>query len=208
MRKKSSILLAVALAAASRLASASEAARAGSDGDDGTENRPRLMAELGCGPLIGIDSPLRGASAGLLVGLGWGPLEAGLRAGAAFDRSLGSASVRLDLELGLGGGMRVVVGGLVPLAPPVLEPEGAAIALEAPGWPCRFGLSAEIAELPFGHAGSRVAAFAEIVYCAYRVSDGSAAEAASALSGAAAFAACVEVSATISIAWGLGRGAP
>jgi hypothetical protein len=162
--------------------------------------RPRFLAELGIGPIIGLDAPLRGASAGLLVGMGWGPVEAGLRAGAAYDRLLGSASLRLDLELGLGGGMRIVAGGIVPLSPAVLEPEGAALPLEAAAWPSRFGLSARMAELPRGPFGSRLVASASMIYTAYRVTGG-ADSAAAALSGAAAFAACVEVDATISLEW-------
>jgi len=201
-------LLAAALAATPRIAQAAESAQAiqtapeAAPTPERSRERPRLVAELGAGPMIGLDSPIRGAEAGFLLGLGWGPVEAGLRAGAALDRALECASVRLDLELGLGGGLRVLVGGVVPLARPVLEPDGAALPLEASGWPCRFGLAATIAELPAGPFGSRVVARAELAYSAYRVAGDAASSAKAALSGAAAFAACVEICATVSLAWG------
>jgi hypothetical protein len=183
------------------------AANARAPAQDSAPERPRIVAELGAGPIIGLESPLRGASAGLLVGLEWGRLEAGLRAGAAYDRALGSASLRLDLELGLGGGLRVVAGGIIPLSPAVLEPEGAALPLDAAAWPSRFGLSSRLVELDRGPFGSRVAASASMIYSAYRVACGRD-EAAAALSGAAAFAACVEVGATISLEWGRPRDPP
>jgi hypothetical protein len=186
--------------AAALLAAAKVPARA----LDAAPERPEILVELGIGPIIGLDAPLRGASAGLMVGMGWGPVEAGLRAGAAYDRALGSASLRLDLELGLGGGLRIVAGGIVPLSPAVLEPGGAALPLRAASWPSRFGLSARLAELPRGPFGSRVAASASMIYAAYRVA-GDADAAAAALSGAAAFAACVEVDATVSLEWGRPR---
>jgi hypothetical protein len=198
MLSKTALLAAALLSASARLAAAAPA----------EPPRPRFSAEISAGPMIGLDTPLRGGTAGLMVGLAWGPVEAGLRASAAVDRTLGSASARLDLELGLGGGMRIVVGGIVPISAPTLDPEGAALRLETAPWPCRFGLSARIAELPRGPFGSRAAVFAGMVYSAYRVAADSPPAARAALSGAAAFAACVEVSATIALEWGGERGTP
>jgi hypothetical protein len=198
MNPKTALIAAALLSASVRLATAAQA----------EQPRPRFSAELAAGPIVGLDTPLRGGAAGLLVALAWGPVEAGLRASAAIDRTLDSASARLDLELGLGGGMRIVVGGIVPISKPFLEPEGAALPLEAAPWPCRFGLSARIADLAPGPFGSRVAVFAGMVYSAYRVAADASSAARAALSGAEAFAACVEVSATIALEWGGGRGTP
>lgn len=152
--------------------------------------RPALFAELSAGPLLGIDRPLKGFSGDASLGIAVAPFEASLRAGPAYDMALGSGSLRMDFELGLGSGLRAVVGGLLPLGGLRLpDPEGApgaAVAVEPAAWPDRFGLAATIADLPWRALGASLWIDAELVYTAYRL------EGASALAGAAAFAAAVE----------------
>jgi hypothetical protein len=127
------------------------------------------------------------------------PFEAGLRAGAAYDLALGSGALRLDFELGLGGGLRAIVGGLVPFGELGLpDPSGlpsARIPVEAAPWPDRFGLAATIADLPWRALGARMSVDAELVYTAFRL------EGASALAGAAAFAAAVEARLALRFRW-------
>ena len=157
------------------------------------QRRALFLAELSGGPLFGIDRPLRGCSGGILLGAALAPFEAGLRAGAAYDQALGSGTLRLDLELGLGRGLRAVVGGLIPLGALVLpDPAGGGgLAVEAASWPNRFGFASTIVELPWRVLGARAGVEAELVYTAYRLGNSVSAERA-ALSGTAAFAAAVE----------------
>jgi hypothetical protein len=211
------IILATALAlgAALRAAAAQEPERPDSEGGRGL----RPFVELSAGPLIGLDKPLRGAAADLLVGLRISPFEAGLRAAGAYDSGLKVWDARFDIELGLGGGLRAIVGGLLLPGGPTLEDSSGneAAARAAPrDWPNRFGIAVALAELI---PGDRVAARgdaggdarargpslsldAELVYASYRV------EAENALSGAAAFAAGVEARVMLVLRWGARRARP
>jgi len=163
----------------------------------------RLLFEIGAGPISGLDDPLRGAAAGLLVGASIGPIEAGFRPSLAYDASLSSLSLRADLVLGIGDGVRLIAGGIVPLSPAILEPEGVALALEAGKCPCRFGLESRLTEARRGPFGSSFSASAAIVYSAYRIGDEAAAAPEAALAGTAAFAACIELRVSIDLAWRL-----
>jgi hypothetical protein len=149
----------------------------------------RLFAELSAGPLFGLDRPLRGCSLDALVGLSLAPFEAGIGAAGAYDAALDSWDMRFDLELGLGSGLRAIVGGLLLWGEPALPDPGggdARIASAASDWPNRFGIAATIAELPWRPLGAALGIDARLLYTSYRV------EAKTALSGAAAFVAGVE----------------
>jgi hypothetical protein len=161
-------------------------------------SRGRFFAELSAGPLLGIDRPLRGCSAELLAGVALAPFEAGLGAACAYDAGLGAGSLRLGLELGLGGGLRAIVGGLLLFGEPALRDPGggeARLAATAADWPNRFGIAAEMAALPWRPLGARLVLEAEMDYVAYRLRSGSA------LAGAAAFAACVEARLALRSRW-------
>ncbi len=163
-----------------------------------------MLAELSAGPLMGIDTPLKGCSGGLLLGFAARPFEAGLRAGLAYDAGLMSGSLRLDLELGLGGGLRAIVGGLVPLGEPSLgDPLGGALPVPvvAADWPDRFGLATTLFVLPLRLLGAQALVDAELVYTDYRFAQAAAGSASVRLSGAAAFAAGVEASLALRLRW-------
>ena len=168
--------------------------------------RPRLAAELSAGPLLGLDEPLRGASGDAFVGMRLSPFEAGIRAGGAYDAALKTGDLRFDFALGLGSGLRAIVGGLLLLREPTLRDSSgreAAVRASVADWPDRFGISATIAELSPRPLGARLGIDAEIVYTAFRV------EAKDALSGAAAFAASVEARIALRLRFGAAsRGAP
>lgn len=116
--------------------------------------QPGLIAELAAGPLLGIEHPLKGCSGGLLLGAAYGPFEAGLRASAAYDAGFDAALIFLDLELGLGSGLRAIVGGLLPLGELALaDPSGGgtSVPVEEGPWPNRFGLASTLLDLPWRH---------------------------------------------------------
>jgi hypothetical protein len=151
--------------------------------------RPRLVAELSVGPLLGLDEPLRGASGDAFVGMRLPPFEAGVRAAGAYDAVLATGDARFDFALGLGSGLRAIIGGLLlPGGPTLRDSSGneAAIYATVADWPNRFGIAATIAEFSPRALGTKLGLDAEIVYTAYR------AKAENALSGAATFAASVE----------------
>ena len=157
------------------------------------------FAELSAGPLLGIDPALKGCSIDLSVGLDIAPFELGLRPGISYDAAMESGAFRLDGELGLGGGLRFLVGGLLPFGRIGLpDPTGsseARIPLEAAAWPDRFGFSATIADLPWPALGTRIGIVAELVYTAYRL------RTASPLAGTAAFAAAIEGRLALRLRW-------
>jgi hypothetical protein len=180
-------------------------------------SRPRFIAEISAGPLLGLDAPLRGAEIGSAAGLRLSPFEALLRAGEAYDAALKVFDSRLDLEIGLGSGLRAIIGGLLlPGNPRLSDSSGqeASVRASLADWPNRFGIGAKIAELfprrgrgGGGAAGgeSRRPALgleAELVYASYRT------EAESALSGARAFAASVEARIALRLRWGEELGRP
>ncbi len=167
------------------------------------------FAELSAGPLLGIDPALKGCSIDLSLGIAFAPFEAGLRPGISFDAAMESGAFRLDGEIGLGGGLRFLVGGLLPFGRIGLpDPTGsseARIPLEAAAWPDRFGFSATIADLPWPALGTHIAIIAELVYTAYRL------DTASVLAGTAAFAAAIEARLALRLRWDFaasGRVAP
>jgi hypothetical protein len=167
---------------------------------------PRLLAELSAGPLIGIDEPFKGISGGFLLGLVIQPFEAGIRAGAAYDSGFRAGLLRLDLELGLGSGLRAIVGGLFPLGDLAL-PDNSGLPRSLPviagTWPDRFGLAARLYALPWRLLRAEAILDAELVYTEYRLPLGtSLAEGAAArLSGAAAFAAGIEACLALRLRW-------
>lgn len=168
-------------------------------------NRAAFLAELSVGPLLGLDHPIKGGAGALLLGLSIAPFEAGIRAGAAYDAGFRTGLLRFDLELGLGGDFRAILGGLVPLGSLALpEPSGAAGAVPAAvgPWPNRFGLASTLFELPWRLVGARLLLDAELVYTDFRVAAAPAAGTrAGALSGAAAFAAGVEATLALRLRW-------
>ena len=168
---------------------------------------PRLgfLAELTAGPSLGIDRPLKGCSGGVLLGMAYHPFEAGIRAGAAYDAALDIGLLRCDLEIGLGSGLRLVVGGLLPLGELSLPgPSGTAIPVTVAAWPDRFGIASTLFDLPW-HVGKVSSAIdVELVHTNYHLSSpggGPSTAAAQALSGAAAFAAGVEATVALRLRW-------
>jgi hypothetical protein len=165
--------------------------------------RLRFLAELSASPLIGIDRPFKGGSGCILAGAALAPFEAGIRAGAAYDLSLGSGELRVDFELGLGSGLRAIVGALVPFGELRLpDPAGGelGIPVAAAAWPNRFGFATTIVDLPWRILGFRAGIDAELVYTAYRLG-GSDAAASSSLAGAAAFASAIEAAINLRLRW-------
>jgi hypothetical protein len=157
-----------------------------------------FFAELSASPLLGIDKPIKGCSLDILCGIGLSPFEAGVRAGGAYDASLATCDLRFDLALGLGGGLRAIVGGLLLSGRPPLHDSGggdARVVARAADWPDRFGIAATLAETPWKPFGAELAIDTELVYTAYRV------EARTALTGAAAFAAGVEAKVALRLRW-------
>ncbi|MGA2548284.1 MAG: hypothetical protein ABSF43_17195 [Rectinemataceae bacterium] len=179
-----------------------------------SEGAPRLrfFAELSAGPLIGIDRPIKGCSGGLSVGMTLPPFEGGIRAGAAYDATLDVGLLRFDLEIGLGSGLRAIVGGLIPLGGLGLpDPAGTGfrVPVSAAAWPNRFGIASTLAELPWRALKARTVIEVELVYTDYRLAPRGTASLpeAQALSGAAAFAAGVEATIAIRMRWN-GSGSP
>jgi len=139
----------------------------------------------------------------MLVGLAKEPFEADLRAGMAYDNSLGIEELRLDFALGLGSGLRLLVGGLLPLGDIMLpdpKRDGARISVEAASWPNRFGFGVAIFESPWRLLAARLGLDAELVYTSYSLSKRDSREASS-LVGAAAFAAGVEATIAFRLRW-------
>ena len=164
--------------------------------------RMRAFAELSASPLLGIDRPIKGCSLDLLAGLGSGLFEAGIRAGGAYDAALETGSARLDLALGLGRGLRAIIGGCLLFNEAALPDPGgsdARVAARFADWPDRFGIAATLAESPWRPFGAELGVDTEIVYTAYRL------KARTALSGAAAFAAGVEAKVALRLRWGDGE---
>lgn len=179
-----------------------------------SEGAPRLgfFAELSAGPLIGIDRPIKGCSGALLAGMALPPFEGGIRAGAAYDAALDVGLLRFDLEIGLGSGLRAIVGGLIPCGELSLpDPSGMdlRVPVSAAAWPNRFGIASTLAELPWRALRARTVIDVEFVYTDYRLMPhgGTALPATQALSGAAAFAAGVEATIAIRMRWN-GSGSP
>lgn len=201
------ILLAFALSLAA-LPSARAQEPAGKD--EAPENHGlHCFAELSAGPILGLDAPLRGGTAGGAIGARLSPFEAGIRAAEAYDAALKCWDTRLDFELGLGSGLRAIIGGLLlPCGISLSDSSGqtASVAATAADWPNRFGIGATIAELfrieGIKGGGPAIGLDAGIVYTSYRL------EARNALTGAAAFAASVEASIALRFRWGGERGHP
>jgi hypothetical protein len=199
---------------AARAEGASPAQETSDLGEDGSRNatkrdreregaRPRAFAELSAGPLMGLDKPLRGASADALAGIRLSPFEAGLRAAGAYDGTLKTWDSRFDLIFGLGSGLRAIVGGLLVSGGRELsDSKGrkAEVYASPADWPNRFGIGAAIARLVprvgGGNDGPELGLDAEFVYTSYRV------KAEDALSGATAFVAGVELRAALRLRWG------
>jgi hypothetical protein len=166
-------------------------------GQKSAESKPRLVAELGASPLFSLSSPLRGGELSAAGGLAWKPFEADIRVGGAYDAAFGAWDLRFDLLLGLGSGLRAIIGCLLFFDEPVLPgTEGAAsVAAQPQDWPNRFGLGATLMDTPWRALGGRLALGAELVYASYRLG------AKTALSGAAAFSAGVEAKLELRLRW-------
>jgi hypothetical protein len=164
---------------------------------------PRFLVELSAGPLLGIDEPLRGCEGSLALGIRLQPFEAGLRAGTAYDGRLQTGSFRLDLELGLGSGLRALIGALLPFGEAALpDPSGTGLVpVTAGDWPNRFGFASTLFVLPRQLLRAQALIDAELVYTDYSLPRGSAASAAGRLSGAAAFAAGIEAGLSLRLRW-------
>jgi len=201
--RKIIVFLAAALAALPTFAPEASAQSARPPGEEPRARRSgrgmRPFAELAVGPLLGLDRPVRGAEAEAVGGIRWSPFELGARAAGAYDSALRTWDARVDLLLGLGSGVRAIVGGLIlPGASQLVDSGGQEGTVRATprDWPNRFGLGATLAEfLPRGE-GPELGLDAELVYASYRV------ESESALLGAAAFAAGVEARIALRLRWG------
>jgi hypothetical protein len=159
---------------------------------------PRLVAELEAAPLFSLSFPVRGGELSALGGLEWRPFEAGIRAGGAYDAAFDAWDMRLDLCLGLGSGLRAIVGCLLLFGEPALPgTDGSAhVAATPQDWPNRFGIGTTLLDAPWRLLGAHLAFGAELVYTSYRLS------AKTALSGAAAFAASAEAKLQMRLRWG------
>jgi hypothetical protein len=106
--------------------------------------------------------------------------------------------MRFDLCLGLGNGLRAIVGCLLLFDEPVLPGTdgSASVAAKPQDWPNRFGVGATLLDTPWRLLGAQLALGAELVYTSYRLG------AKTALSGAAAFAAGVEAKLQLRLHWG------
>ena len=157
--------------------------------------RPSFFGELTAGPLFGLDRPLRGCSGELAAGFALAPFELGIGAGGAYDAALATGDLRFDHAVGLGSGLRAILGCLLVFGEPTLPGGDGSVAATFGDWPNRFGLAATIAELPFRIFGARPSIETELVYTVYRVKE------ATALTGAPAFAAGVEASLALELRW-------
>lgn len=164
--------------------------------------KPRVepFVELAMGPVIGIDGPLKGGAIASHVGLALYPFELRLRANAAYYFPLKMGILGVDIVFSIGPSMRAIVGGLLPFGPLSLQdPSGSARIPVIPApWPDRFGLGATIVEFPWKPLEARVGIEAELLYTAYNL------QSATALVGAAAFAASVEATVSLRVRWGAG----
>ncbi|MGO8695652.1 MAG: hypothetical protein ACLQMF_18475 [Rectinemataceae bacterium] len=114
-----------------------------------------LAFELGAGPLLGLDRPLRGAelSATLLLDLGaaFGPgfsgLAQGVEAAALYDMSFQATILCADIVFYLGPEIRLLAGFETPLGPAAIDADGTSLALEPGPWPNRFAVSALLGRL-------------------------------------------------------------
>ena len=96
------------------------------------ESAAPFIVELGAGALIGLDRPARGgvASAGIVLDLaavlgpGFDGVVEGVQAAFLYDASLSAPVCVLDLVLGLGPELRLLLGCECPLSAPVLSVEG------------------------------------------------------------------------------------
>jgi hypothetical protein len=160
-------------------------------------SRPHLVAELGVSPLFSLSPPFRGGELSGLGGVEWKPFEADLRVGGAYDAAFGACNMRFDLCLGLGSGLRAIVGCLLLFDEPALPgTDGSArVAAKPQDWPNRFGLGTTLLDTPWRLLGARLALGAELIYTSYRL------DAKTALSGAAAFAAGVEAKIELRLRW-------
>ena len=161
------------------------------------DSGPRLVAELEAAPLFSLSSPFRGGELSALGGVNWKPFEADIRAGGAYDAAFDAWNMRFDLCLGLGSGLRAIVGGLLLFGEPALPgTDGSAYVAAMPqDWPNRFGIDATLVDAPWLLIGAHLTFGAELVYTSYRLS------AKTALSGAAAFAAGVEAKLQMRLRW-------
>jgi hypothetical protein len=157
--------------------------------------------ELAAAPLLGIELPLKGCFGSFLGSFVIEPFELGLGVGGAYEAALNAGSLRLDLSVALGSGLRAILGGLILFGEHALPGAGdARVVAEASDWPNRFGIGASIVELPIKLLGARLGIDAQLVYNAYRLAEGSASNGA-ALAGAAVFAASVEACVALRFRW-------
>jgi hypothetical protein len=139
------------------------AAITGSDAMVGTlsaaaRKAPIFAAELGAGPLVGLDRPLRGGelSAALLLDLGGalGPgfsgLMQGIEAAALYDISFQATILCADIVFYLGPELRLLAGCEMPLGSAALDADGVSLALNPGSWPNRFAVSVLLGRLGCG----------------------------------------------------------
>jgi hypothetical protein len=162
-----------------------------------------MFTELSARPLFGIDRPFKGCAGDALAGIALSPFETGIRASGAYDAGLRAGELRFDFVLGLGSGLRAIVGCLLLFEEPALPNSAGAdarLSATAADWPDRFGIAATMADIPWKPFGAALGIDAEIVYTAYRL------KAKTALSGASAFAAGVEASLALRLRWETKKG--
>ena len=179
-----------------------------------------LACELGAGPIVGLDRPLRGGeiSAALLLDLGsaLGPgyagLMPGLEAAVLYDLSFRAVVACADFVFSLGPELRFGLGCEAPLGSAALDADGAALALAAGTWPNRFAVTALLGELGDAQGGGaelggpRVSLEAELGWSAYRLADASTAgRLAAAQSGIRGFAAGFRMGTLLRLRWGARR---
>lgn len=168
--------------------------------------------EIGAGPLIGLDRPLRGGavSAGLFLDLGrvfgrsFRGIEQGVEAAALYDLSFRAAAARADLTLCMGPELRVRLGYELPLGRATLLADGATLSIKPGAAPNSFAICALLGA--FGEAGAggpRFSVEAEFGWSAYRLADpGSASATRTVQSGISGFASGFRLGAIARARWG------
>jgi hypothetical protein len=179
---------------------------------------PALAFSAGAGAIAGLDRLLRGAEAGLELGLAWSGasgggegLGCGLVVSAAWDGTFHSAFLRTGLRLSLGPSLSLEAAWELPISEARLDvKEASTVAIIEPaGLPCRLAARVVIARLGREEEGRpRILVTGELSWTSYRVvgTEGSpdpatTAAMAEALAGGAGFAAGFRATICLVLSW-------
>jgi hypothetical protein len=108
---------------------------------------------LGLSAIAGLDRPLRGGGAELEAGFRDDPFLPGLGIGLTGDTSLGGWLLEMAGSVGLGPGLHIRGGAVLPLGGLAADlGDGRSLALEVPPPPSFFGLDARLGVLELGES--------------------------------------------------------